>query len=386
MLDPNQNNAQSIIQQLPNLGIISSVPITFIQKAVKIVFFIFLLLFITGLIVVFTLSLDTTVKAKGVLEPKVIIQLRTNQSGIIQRVNTSTGAIVQTGQMIAQLDSLSFESQLVKIETDYRSKKLDYQKIKKGIDFQRQQEIEQLSDAKARLIKARAQYRNSLVQYGYNTDNDSFTVHYKIGTHIGIDIAMSDVVSAEALVRYHTSKFEEIDLDRMNIQKEFLELQELKKQLTILQKQRHHLTIVSPISGIVLTERVDQLVTSFVHEGYPLIEIGALGQWRADLYVNEQGICDIQNGDSAQIEIKALPSMDYGFIPGRVTSIASEPTIAEGKVDLKFDGLYRVTIDIDLSNLNSIIQNKLRRGYNVEGNIKTGSRRIIDFIFKIIKN
>ncbi|MBI5021170.1 MAG: efflux RND transporter periplasmic adaptor subunit [Ignavibacteriales bacterium] len=383
MPDSQQEKIQLYDYQLPDLGTIPGTPITFLQHVMKIVFFIFSLSFLTGLVIAFTITFDTTIDANGILEPKIVIPVRSNQTGIIQQINTSTGAIVQKGQIIARLDSLSFENQLIKIESEYQSKKYDYQKTIQVIDVQRQQEVELLLDAKAKLIRSKAQFRNSLLQYGFNAYDDSFSAHYKVGTHTGIDIALSDISSAEAVIRYHTSKIEEIDLNLLNIQKELSELKQLEKQITILNEVTRQLTIFSPVSGVVLTENVERLNGSLIREGDPLIEIGGLDYWRVNLFLNDQEIHEIKTGDLVSISIKALPFMKYGFFSGRVVSIASEPVSAE---QTKFIGLFRVTIDIDSLSLNSVIRGKLRRGYNVEGKIKTGSGRIIDFIWKELKN
>jgi multidrug resistance efflux pump len=148
----------------------------------------------------------------------------------------------------------------------------------------------------------------------------------------------------------------------------------------------NQLTIVSPIRGIVLTQNPDLRIGSFINKEEDLLELGSLDGRMVILFLGEEAVHEISVGDSANIELKPSSGENVGLLQGNVASISSKPMNSESEVNRKYIGFYRVTVNLDSLSIISSIRSNLQLGYDIEGKIKTGPRRIIDFIWIKMKN
>jgi putative peptide zinc metalloprotease protein len=105
------------------------------------------------------------------------------------------------------------------------------------------------------------------------------------------------------------------------------EREHLEVQLQQSAEKRAALEIVSPISGTVLSPKVQDLVGSTLAAGQEIIQVGDLGSLRARIYISEWDMNKIRNGADAKILVD-------GFVRGweaRVNRIGSEPAeISQG--------------------------------------------------------
>jgi putative peptide zinc metalloprotease protein len=86
------------------------------------------------------------------------------------------------------------------------------------------------------------------------------------------------------------------------------------------QARRERLTVVSPISGVVLTPRIQDLEGSGVTAGTLLAEVGDVSRLVADIPVTERLVGDIAVGSPARA---FLPERPLRYVTGRVVRISA---------------------------------------------------------------
>jgi len=371
--------------RLPELEPISNTGTRLVNRAVSVTLLLLASLFAIGLIVAFVVEIDITIKGNGTLEPAAIWPVHSQEPGIIKNIFIRTGDTVNAGQALVELDSLTLASMLAQLQSESELKRIEQQRTKSLAKFEERQQADLLEQAKARLIKAKAGYRRSLAEHGFNISSDSAANSYAIGQHVGIDIALSDVLAAEAEVRYSNTRADLLEVNQLNIEKQRVELEQLEKQIRIMKERLGRLIITSSAAGIVLTEQLERLIGSYVQAGELLLEIADTEQWQATLYIKEQDVHRIHLGDMVKMEVQAFQALDDDLLYGRVVTVGSEPISPNQKVNPAFAGLYRVTAALDDRQLESLGREKLKRGYSIHGMIITKSGKVITLLWNYLK-
>ena len=96
------------------------------------------------------------------------------------------------------------------------------------------------------------------------------------------------------------------------------ERQRLAAQNSLLADQVSRLHVTSPISGIVLTPRVRDLVGSYLQRGDTIAEVADLSRMKGRLYVPEHEVRKVRAGNRS----KLLPDSTFSSVEGTVVSIA----------------------------------------------------------------
>jgi multidrug efflux pump subunit AcrA (membrane-fusion protein) len=108
------------------------------------------------------------------------------------------------------------------------------------------------------------------------------------------------------------------------------ERDQLAKQASQLRREASDLDVLSPLSGVVLTPRVADILGSYAPEGTRLVEVADLGRMRARIFVSEHDLYKIASGARARLEVDGL----WGKLDAAVTSLAPkssgiDPALAE---------------------------------------------------------
>jgi multidrug efflux pump subunit AcrA (membrane-fusion protein) len=90
------------------------------------------------------------------------------------------------------------------------------------------------------------------------------------------------------------------------------------------------LQLTSPISGRVITPRVQDRVGSYVQEGSELIQVANLSTMRARIYISEFDLRRVHAGATAKIQIEGLwKKWDARTISTAATSTEMDPELVE---------------------------------------------------------
>ena len=382
-MDAVQNKKENVFS-LPEIEIKRTLPIRFINRSVSITFLIIVLFVIVASVIVFSVKTNLTISADGILSPSKIIHLHSPESGLINEILVKSGDTVKVNQVLVTLDSLELKKNLFDIQSQIATDENAINKKMKNAAFDKTQNQLELKSTEAGLIKSKASFRDRISSFFPKANLDSLINNYKPGENITLDYAMADVHSSETAIQ----------LSKLNIQKEILvkydlaqlqiELKGLFKQERIIKEKLKHLVLKSPASGIILTEGIESLSSSYVQQGAKLMDIAETKNWDAVLFVKEDDINRVKINDKVKIKLTALQSEDnYRLFNASIMSIGAEKINNNGNFQ-NYAGLYRVTVKVYFNNDKSDLS-KLKYEYKVNGEIITDSGRIIDLLIRYFR-
>jgi HlyD family secretion protein len=335
-----------------------------------------------------TISVVVAVDGAGFLEPVRTWPVRSLEDGSVASVLVQTGDTVRAGQLLVRLDSLTLTGDLIQTRAQYAEQALEAEKLAVSAPVQLKTQAEARALAEAHLIKARAALIGDMVNYSLGNNVDSLLQRYVAGTHVNLDLAVSDVLAAESELRSAAAGREMEGMRPFDIHKQQAEVNRLRADISTTLAHLHRLDIRAPAAGVVLTEQLERLPGSLVHVGDQLLEVADPGAWRATMQVSEQDIHQVAPGDSAVIDVPALKNLNIGLLRGAVSTAALEstneaPTTAttgQAATATVAPGTYRVEIAIDRAQLRSVGIDYFRRGYSATAKIFSRRERIITLI------
>jgi multidrug resistance efflux pump len=105
----------------------------------------------------------------------------------------------------------------------------------------------------------------------------------------------------------------------------------LRRDLDLLDEQLRSSVVRSPVRGVILTPRPDELTGSHLDAGDLLVVVGRTDSLELEFGVGEQDITRVHAGDEVRLRIAALPQQTFS---GRVSSIAAAS--ATTGIDVRF--------------------------------------------------
>ena len=386
MTNPTATTPPARKLKLPDLDDAEMIGGRWVYRAVSLTFGTLVLLAGGALLLSVLVSMNITVDASGTLEPARLWPVRSHESGVIEQMLVSTGDTVHAGQPLARLDSLQLAAALAQLEGDHRTRMLDLERARSSTPIDQRRQHEARAQAEARLMGARATLRQRVAEYGLGTNVDSVLASYRRGTHVGIDLALADVLSVEAELRGNTAEFDRIRLQRLELDKQRELLEQLGTPIETARARLRRLVIRAPADGVVLTDRLEHLRGSLVHEGEQLFEIADLSSWHAFLYVPERDVYRVRPGDPVQVEVRAFGASGRELFRGAVTSVAADPVQSEvvAARPSQASGIYRVVVAMNPVDLARAGHDRFRRGYSVSGKIVTRRGRLISLAWDYV--
>ena len=105
-------------------------------------------------------------------------------------------------------------------------------------------------------------------------------------------------------------------------------------------------------------------------------------EYHADIYVSNDDIGKLHEGQEVRFEIAAYPSSEYGYFTGKVASIAKDIAVDQGSGN----AYYLVEVDCDSSELTNKEGKpaRLMNGLACQAKIIVGQERILWFFLKKI--
>jgi len=113
------------------------------------------------------------------------------------------------------------------------------------------------------------------------------------------------------------------------------ERQQLAERHRVLVEQMSHLNVLSPISGVVVTQRVSDLTGSYLEEGATIVEVADVSVAKARLHVPEFAMRDVHLG----APVVLLPTSSWRWFRGTLDSVAPKPV--DAKADQAGQGSLR---------------------------------------------
>jgi len=243
------------------------------------------------------------VNASGYLVPVTEVKISANVSAKIMKITVEEGDTVKKGQLLVELDSAQYKAAYERALSSLESSKANRKKVISDLN-----RVKTLYEKK---LASKAELEAAIAQ---------------------AELAESNVVQAEAMV---------------------------KQAYDDLSKTR----IVSPIDGIVTDVRkeVGEIALGSVFQADVIMVVADLSKMKAKVEVDETDVVNIVEGDTATIEIDAIPDKIF---KGKVIEIAHSANIRNL-------GTQEQVTDFDVEIMLTDSDPRLRPGMSLTADIVT---------------
>lgn len=257
-------------------------------------------------------------------------------SGWVKERSVSEGELVKAGEIVATLDREELAQEVSIRKAEIKAVEAALNELEAG---SRPEEIAEgeavVSRTKSNLDRLHVDHKRQKELYEKGIVS---TREY--------DASKSDYETAQA--RYREA-MEQLTLLKKGPRQEKIDraradLERAKEALAVAQTQLSYTTIFSPISGIVLSENVEQ--GEYVSPGTPVVTIGDLENTWLRAYINETDLGRVKVGQKVHVITDTYPDKMYD---GYVSFIASEAEFTPKNVQTEEERVklvYRVKIEV----------------------------------------
>ena len=216
-------------------------------------------------------DITVSVSATGILQPVKIVEIKSKASGEILEMPVEMGDFLETGALIAQIDTLILDQELKQVEADYESAEI------------------RLQIAQRQFVRAESLYAEDLIsQNDLETSKQNFTS------------AESQFIRAEASLELARERLEDT-------------------------------TVTAPISGTIIAKTVEQgqiiaSSTNNVSGGTVLIQMADLSELEIRTLVDEIDIGNVKAGLGIESTVEAFANMNF---EGEVMKIEPQAVVQQ---------------------------------------------------------
>ncbi len=246
------------------------------------------------------------------------------------------GQMITAGQLVARMDDKD-----LKVEVDQRRAQVaSVQAILRELkDGSRPEEIAQ---AEAALERAQAEGSRARIEY----ERQKRLYDREVISTREFDQAKTALETAEARTREAKEFFtlvrkgprqEKIDQARAN-------LEQAKQALELAQTRLNYATLLSPLSGTVLSENVQ--AGEYVSPGTPIVTLGELNRVYLRAYINETDLGRVKLGQRVKITTDTYPGKTY---EGTISFIAPQAEFTPKNIQTQKERVklvYRIKVDV----------------------------------------
>jgi HlyD family secretion protein len=239
-----------------------------------------------------------TVSATGRIQPKTQVKISADVAAKITILDVEEGDWVEKGQFLIQLDRERFQAAVERAEASVRSAEADARLSREN------------------MLKAEKDYKRTQGLFDRKLE--------------------SQAILDQAYAAYQVEK--------ARYQSSLEMVEQARAFLKQAQDDNSKTTIYAPMAGTIssLNKEVGEIALGSQFQEDVILIISDLGGMEALVDVDENDIVSVVLGDSARIEVDALPDLIY---MGVVTEIASSAKISgQGSADQKTDFEVEITI------------------------------------------
>lgn len=217
------------------------------------------------------ISITNTVMATGTVEPVVKVEVGTQVSGIIDRIHVDFNSVVTKGQLLAEMDKINLQAEMVSKEAQLASAKTEY-------EYQQNN-----------YVRSKVLHDKQLI-----SDTDFETATY-------------------------------------NFDKAKSSYDQLQSDMIKVRRNLEYAIITSPIDGVVINRAVEEGQTVAAGFSTPTLFTIAndLTQMRVIADVDEADIGQVEEGQNVRFEVDAYPE---DVFEGKVTQVRLEATTTSNVV------------------------------------------------------
>ncbi|MGA3682885.1 HlyD family efflux transporter periplasmic adaptor subunit [Pseudomonas graminis] len=319
--------------------------------------------------------------------------IQSMEGGIIKELNVSEGALVERGQVLAQLDAVKSESNVGESEAKYRAalasvNRLQAEVSEKPLTFDASlDKYPELRRAETDLFNAR---RRGLSETLTGIESSLKLVRSelditenlaKIGASSRVEVLRLNRQRSELELKATEARSEYMVHAREDLAKANAEAQMLSAVIRGRSDSLSRLTLRSPVRGIVKDIKVTT-IGGVVPPNGQLMQIVPLDeQLLIETRISPRDIAFIHPEQQAKVKITAYDYSIYGSLDGEVVTISPDTIQDEVKPEIFY---YRVFIRTD----SDVLRNKAGKTFAIVPgmiatvDIRTGEKTVLDYLIK----
>ncbi|MFK3797052.1 MULTISPECIES: HlyD family efflux transporter periplasmic adaptor subunit [unclassified Pseudomonas] len=319
--------------------------------------------------------------------------IQSMEGGIIQQMNVTEGAMVERGQVLAQLDAVKNESNVGESEAKYKAALASVNRLQAEVSDQPLKFDPALNDS-PELIRAETEL--------YKTRRKGLD-DTLAGIQSSLKLVRSELEITENLAKIGASS--KVEVLRLNRQRSELELKATEARSDYMVRAREdlakanaeaqmlvavirgrndslsRLTLRSPVRGIVKDIKVTTIGGVIPPNGQLMQIVPQDEQLLIETRISPRDIAFIHPDQAAKVKITAYDYSIYGSLDGKVVTISPDTIQDEAKPEVFY---YRVFIRTD----SDVLRNKAGKTFAIVPgmiatvDIRTGEKTVLDYLIK----
>lgn len=278
---------------------------------------------------------DGTVRVSGNIEV-TDVDVAFRIPGRVQERLVSEGMLVSSGQVVARLDIDDLEREVRLKEAERKAADATLRELLAG---SRTQEIEA-----ARATVARAEAEADRLARDFERASALYSREVISAREFEAAKAADEVARARLKEAREALLLAEEGPRKETIEQARARLDQAREALELAKVRLGYGTIVSPLSGVVLSENVE--AGDYVAPGTPVVTVGELSDVWLRAYIEETDLGRVKVGQEVDVTTDTYPDKTYS---GRVTFIAPQAEFTPKNVQTQKERVklvYRIKVDV----------------------------------------
>ena len=347
-------------------------------RLISIVILLVILILVIGLFVLVFGRMDKTIEAHGAVKPARCELVKPQIDGVVRDVPVRENITVTAGDTLALLRSDEIEIAVDRAKRAFDSERTglaqlreSYRNLDLSAAFEAQWAFANVYQAKRRAESAREKYERAEELYAENL--------------ISAEELDDKRLAYELAESYYSSLTERITMMKRQYEIQIAEqvktVELAEREYELARENLGKTVITAPVSGVVLTPGVEELIGTRVSTGAAIMEVGDLSAMSFIGQVRESDIPHVGEGQQARIYINAFPHRQYKVFRGEVVAVSPRPAMTNAGV--VFETTVRIDdpwVEVGSSTVN------LKPG--LTGKVKIVVRhkvRLIELVFKLYR-
>jgi putative peptide zinc metalloprotease protein len=304
--------------------------------------------------------MDLRVSGEFTVLPVQSADVRAEVEGIVEQVFVEEGAKVNQGDPIARLSDRDYRAELRMLEAQIEEKQATLRMLKAGPRVEEVQVArtgvekaeDRLAYSQAQLDRLRKLFAERLLSEDKLEESEE-----------QVSVRQKELEEAQGRLQVLQAGSRPEEVEAIGA-----EIARLTANRSYVQEKLRSVNVVSPLSGIITTPKLKEIVGQQVKQGDLIAKVQALSTVTAEIAVPEKEISDVKVGQKILLRARALPGVNF---TGTVASIAPI-VIAPG------EGQIERTVTVSTVLDNSSFQLKSEMTGNAK--ILCSRRRLIDLV------
>ena len=273
--------------------------------------------------------------------------------GRVEERPVAEGQMIKAGQVVARLDDKDLKLEIAQRQAQVAAARAVLTELNTG------SRPEEIAQAEAALERAQADGSRARIEF----ERQKKLYEREVISTREFDQAKTAFEAAEARIR-EAKEF--LTLVRKGPRQEKIDqaratLEQARQALGLAETRMSYATLLSPISGMVLSENVES--GEFVSPGTPVISVGDLSRVYLRAYINETDLGRVKVGQKVRVTTDTFPGKTY---EGKISFIAPQAEFTPKNIQTQKERVklvYRIKVDIPNPNM------ELKPGMPADGEI-----------------